>query len=144
MNGIDGYPRPAAEHPPPGEGETRCTFLLDPLSSVDERENRMLELIPGRVEQVDGVNENFLAGTITKEGMKGCSYPCYRVALGPRGSTRRAVPPGTPPVMQFVPLGNRKLIAYNSKAPVVVYMPEDAKLKFRVWKGGEEWVAKPE
>ncbi|RNF25565.1 ecotin [Trypanosoma conorhini] len=141
MRDPKNYCQVTKKFPPPEEGERCCKFLLDPLDAAVEREHRMLELVPGRMQLVDGVNHNFLFGDVEEHGLEGHAYPYYRVSLGRTGRTRMAVPPGLEPRTEFVALGRRSLFEYNSKRPVVVYVPEDAKLRYRIWEGGEECVA---
>ncbi|TVS09801.1 MAG: proteinase inhibitor I4 serpin, partial [Planctomycetaceae bacterium] len=44
------------------------------------------------------------------------------------------VDPGEPKVPRFITLGGEPfLIRYNSRLPVVVYVPEDAEVRFRIW-----------
>ncbi len=53
--------------------------------------------------------------------------------------TRIAVDPGAPKVERFVALGGEPyLIRYNSRLPVVVYVPEGVEVRYRIWKAGPE------
>jgi ecotin len=50
-----------------------------------------------------------------------------------------AVDPNVPKVMRFVALGGEPyLIRYNSRLPVVVYVPEGTEVRYRVWSAGPE------
>ncbi|CCD15895.1 unnamed protein product [Trypanosoma congolense IL3000] len=129
------------EPPSPREGQKRCLFVLDPLEHHVESNDRMLELLPGRVEAVDGVNSYFINGTVTEEVLPGLGYPCYMVDLKETYKSRYAVPPEAIPEKKFLSIRHRKLIPYNSRQPVVVYMPVDADIHYRVWSGGEVKVA---
>ena len=43
--------------------------------------------------------------------------------------------PDAPKEERFVPLGGQPyLIRYNSKLPVVVYVPKGAEVQYRIWK----------
>lgn len=130
------------EPPSPREGERRCLFVLDPLEHYVESKDRMVELLPGRVETVDGVNTYYINGCTTEEKFPGLDYTCYRVDLRDTYRSRCAVPPEATPEEKFISQRHRKLIPYNSRKPVVVYLPEDAQLHYRIWTGGQEVVAK--
>ncbi|ORC88079.1 putative ecotin [Trypanosoma theileri] len=133
------YRRVHDKLPPPAEDEKRCMFLLDPLKDAEaERDDYMLELLPGRIERVDTVNRHFISGSVTAHEVPGHNYTYYTVKLGPVvAATRYAPLPGVMPVEKFVSLKSPQLIHYNSGVPVVVYLPKDAQLRYRLWKGGE-------
>ncbi len=53
--------------------------------------------------------------------------------LGPIAGTRVAVNPVAPKQNRFVTLGGDPyLIRYNSRLPVVVYVPEGAEVRYRI------------
>lgn len=48
--------------------------------------------------------------------------------------TLMAVDPNAPKVDRFVPIGGEPyLIRYNSRLPVVVYVPEGVAVRYRIW-----------
>lgn len=54
--------------------------------------------------------------------------------LGQMFSTAIAVDPDTPKVQRFVTLGGEpELVRYNSRLPLVVYVPEEAEVRYRIW-----------
>jgi ecotin len=53
--------------------------------------------------------------------------------------TLMGVDPKTPKVSRFIPLGGEPyLIRYNSRLPVVIYVPKDAEVQYRIWRGAPE------
>ena len=45
------------------------------------------------------------------------------------------VPPGAPKIERFITLGgNPNLLRYNSRLPLVVYVPEEVEVLYRVWR----------
>ena len=51
--------------------------------------------------------------------------------------TLMAVDPDASKVNRFIPLGGEPyLIRYNSKLPVVVYVPEGVEVRYRIWRAG--------
>ena len=55
-----------------------------------------------------------------------------------------AIDPNAAKVGRFVALGGESfLIRYNSKLPVVVYAPDDAEVRYRLWRAPVESVPIP-
>lgn len=53
--------------------------------------------------------------------------------------TLMAVDPKAPRVARFIPLGGEPyIIRYNSKLPIVIYLPEGAEVRYRIWTASEE------
>ncbi|KAH9600792.1 Proteinase inhibitor I11 [Trypanosoma melophagium] len=129
--------------PLPAENEKRCVFLLDPLENEKaERDDYMLELLPGRIEAVDTVNRHYISGIVSAHEVPGHDYTYYFVKLGPVvAATRYAPMPCVLPEKKFLSIYSPQLIQYNSKVPVVVYLPKNAQLRYRLWKGGETCTA---
>ena len=123
--------------PPAEKGMERRVLLLPPKE--DESRYR-LELIVGKTVPTDPVNRHFYTGKIEAQKVKGWGFTRYVVRdLGSMASTVMAVPPDTPKVECFIPLGAQPiLIRYNSKVPVVLYIPEGAEARYRIWSAPKE------
>ena len=53
--------------------------------------------------------------------------------------TRIAVDPTAPKVARFVALGGDPyIIRYNSRLPIVVYVPDGAEARYRIWRAEPE------
>lgn len=92
-----------------------------------------VEIIVGQEMLTDGVNQVRLANTIESSTVEGWGYPYYEVT-GPAKamSTQMAPAEGSPEVRTFVtapPL----VIPYNSRLPVVVYVPKGFEVRYRIW-----------
>ena len=121
------------------DGMTRYVLEL-PHKERGEEGAFLVELIVGKTIETDGVNKYFMGGQLSPQPLKGWGFTYYEVKqLGPVGSTRIGVRPGTPPVTKFVP-GPSKRIPYNSRVPVVIYVPEGAEVQYRIFAAGK---AKP-
>ena len=96
-----------------------------------------VELIVGRMMDTDGVNRMYLGGKLEPKPLKGWGFTYYEAKLGPAASTLIGVPPGTPPVHKFVQ-GPSQLIRYNSRIPIVVYVPKGAEVRYRFWSATPE------
>jgi ecotin len=123
--------------PPAGEGVVR--YVLQLPKQADESDYRV-ELIVGKLVQVDALNRYFFGGRIAAETIKGWGFTRYVVSdLGPMGGTLMAIDPNMPKVERFITLGGDPyLIRYNSRLPVVVYVPEGSEVRYRIWSAGAE------
>jgi ecotin len=119
---------PAAE-----EGMVR--YVLQ-LPKQDDESAFKVELIVGKTVQVDEGNRYFFGGKIEEETIKGWGFPRYIVSqLGPMAGTLMAVDPNAPKVARFVTLGGDPyVIRYNSRLPIVVYVPESVEVRYRIWR----------
>ncbi len=122
--------------PPAGEGQTRHVLHLPKL---DDESSTKVELIVGKTVETDGVNRYFFGGSIQDVNIEGWGFTRYVVEdLGPLASSRIGVPPGTPKEFRFVSLaGDPYLFRYNSKLPVVVYVPAGAEVRYRIWSAND-------
>lgn len=114
---IDGYQRHVIE-----------------LPAEKHEDDRKLELMGGKEMTVD-CNARGLDGQFETRDVKGWGYTYW--VLQSRGQvlgTMMACPPGSEHVgfMSAQP----KLVRYNSKLPVVVFVPEGMTLHYRVWRAG--------
>ena len=123
--------------PPAEEGMVR--FVLQLPKQEDESVFKV-ELIVGKTVQVDEKNRYFFAGKIENETIKGWGYTRYYVSkLGPMAGTLMAVDPNVPKVSKFITLaGEPYIIRYNSRMPIVVYVPKGVEVRYRIWTTGAE------
>ena len=50
-----------------------------------------------------------------------------------------AIDPNAPKVNRWITLGGEPyLIRYNSRLPIVVYVPEGVEVRYRIWSAGPE------
>ena len=123
--------------PPAEAGMVR--YVLQLPEQPDEPAFRV-ELIVGKTVRVDKENRYFLGGKIEAQTIEGWGYTRYTVSsLGPVAGTLMAVDPNSLQVDRFVTLGGEPyLIRYNSRLPVVVYVPEGAEVRYRIWSAESE------
>ena len=128
---------PLQAFPPAEAGMVRHVLQLP--KQADESALKV-ELIVGKTVLLDAQNRYFFGGRIQKEEIKGWGYSRYVVgALGPMAGTQMAVDPNAAKIERFVALaGEPYLIRYNSRLPVVVYVPEGVEVRYRIWKAGPE------
>ena len=121
--------------PPAEAGMVR--YVLQLPKQEDESASKV-ELIIGKTVLVDA-NRYFFSGKIKKEVIVGWGYSRYVVnKLGAMAGTLMATDPNTPKRDRFIPLGGEPyLIRYNSRLPIVVYVPEGVKVHYRIWSAGD-------
>jgi ecotin len=119
-----------APFPKPEHGFTRQVIHLP---SQPQEENFQVEILAGKTLMVD-CNRQRLGGILEEKNLKGWGYPFYRLekVIGPM-STMMACPDGKSK-KDFVPVvGDGFLLRYNSKLPIVLYVPEDVDVRYRIW-----------
>jgi ecotin len=123
--------------PPAEDGMVRKVLQLP--EQADESSFK-LELIVGKTILTDPENRYFFAGNIERKTIQGWGFSHYLVSqFGPMAGTLMAVDPNVAQVERFIALGGEPyLIRYNSRLPVVVYIPEGAEVRYRVWHAGQE------
>ncbi len=110
------------------------------VPEVPNPEDFKVEVMIGRTVMVD-CNPQSFGGNVTREEAKGWGYSYYVLdALRGPASTRMACPPGTPKREQFVALHAQMLAAlpYNPRLPIVLYVPDDAQVRYRIWSAGTQ------
>ena len=124
-------------YPLPEAGYDRMVINLEPLDNEDLRK---VEVLIGKTIEID-CNQHWLSGTLEKETIVGWGYSYFilRNAGGPAASTRMACPPGEERKEAFVQVrGDGQLLRYNSKLPIVVYVPTGFEVHYLIWSAGEE------
>ena len=119
--------------PQPDEGMVR--FVLR-LPELEDEALLKVELLVGKVVKLDERNRYFFAGKLDTQTIEGWGYKRYVLEeLGPMAGTLIAVDPAAPKVERFITLGGEPyLIPYNSRLPVVVYVPQDVEVRYRIWR----------
>nr|WP_320012752.1 ecotin family protein [uncultured Desulfobulbus sp.] len=123
--------------PPANSGMVRYVLQLPEQS--DEALFKV-ELIVGKNVEVDKENRYFFGGTIESRSIPGWGFTRYEVTkVGPMAGTLMAVDPSAPKINRFIALGGAPyLIGYNSRLPVVVYVPEGTEVRYRIWSAEPE------
>lgn len=90
-----------------------------------------VEIIPGKIARVD-CNRHSLSGNLEEKELPGFGYNYYEFSSdGNMASTKMACPDNKM-TEQFIS-GKTALLDYNSRLPIVVYVPDGFQLKYRVW-----------
>lgn len=124
-----------APYPEAEKGYTRQVIHLP--AQPDESAHK-LEILAGKTLQVD-CNRQRLAGSLEERTLEGWGYSYYRLdKVGGPATTLMACPDGKK-TEAFVPVvGEGFMLRYNSKLPVVVYVPQGVEVRYRVWSASED------
>lgn len=119
---------------PPAEPGMKRVVIFVPQEEVEE--DLRVQLLVGKTVPTDGVNRQFFGGRLETETIDGWGFDRYLLRrLGPLAGTLMAPPPGAKPVERFVTLGGEPLLLrYNSRLPLVVYVPEGVEVRWRTWR----------
>lgn len=94
----------------------------------------MIEIIAGIYKEAD-CNRHTLAGQFKENVLEGWGYNYYVFETnGQIASTRMMC--HEPETIKFI-AGQGEILRYNSRMPLVVYLPKDIMLKYRVWSAGQ-------
>ena len=134
-------PSPLDAFPKAEDGQQR--MVID-LPRAEDEDRLKVELIVGKKVNTDGVNRYFFGGTVEELPLKGWGYTYYQLKeLGHLVSTRIGVDAPSKPAETFVKVNHSlPLLRYNSRMPIVVYVPQGVEVRYRIWRAGEEVSAK--
>ena len=123
-------------YPSAQEGSVRAVFRVPALENEADRK---LEILVGKTLLVD-CNRTWFGGNLEKRVVQGWGYPYFVLEdVGPPASTMMGCPPEQEKAEAFVQVrGEGFLLRYNSKLPVVTYVPEGFEVRYRIWVAGEE------
>jgi ecotin len=123
--------------PPAEPGMVRHVLMLTPQP---EEDSMRVELQIGKTVKLDASNRYFFGGNLQAVNIEGWGFTRYVLKeIGPMGGTLMAVDPDAPKVERFITLGGEaQLLRYNSRLPLVVYVPEGVEVRYRLWRADPE------
>jgi len=120
--------------PTPQEGYKRMIIEV-PYSENDK--NKKIEFSIGKMMEVDGCNHFGLNGNLEKKDLQGWGYSYYEFKTdGQVISTQMACPDATKRNL-FVS-AQPELVQYNGKMPIVIYVPQEYDVQFKIYSAGKE------
>ncbi|MTG98623.1 proteinase inhibitor [Myroides sp. BIT-d1] len=124
--------------PSPEKGYKQVLIEV-PFSKNDN--DKKIEFSVGKVMEVDGCNNFGLVGTLKEKNLEGWGYTYYSFeSKGDVFSTMMGCPDAAK--RNIFVSGKSELVRYNGRLPIVVYIPEDMEVRFKVYKtDGEEYFA---
>ncbi|GAA4503391.1 serine protease inhibitor ecotin [Pseudaeromonas paramecii] len=120
--------------PPAAEGQQRLVILLPKL---DKEQDVKVEIQLAKAMEVD-CNRQRLGGDLSQQSLKGWGYS-YHVLdkVSPPMSTMMACPDKTKHEAMVPVMGQGYLLDYNSRLPLVIYVPADLSVSYRLWQAGD-------
>lgn len=124
-----------APYPQAEKGMSRQVIFLP---KQENEQNYQVELLIGKTLSVD-CKRRRMGGTLESKTLPGWGYD-YLVLekLSAPVSTLMACPDHTK-TKKFIAamLGDDAMQRYNSRLPIVVYVPKDVEVKYRIWKAAD-------
>ena len=107
-----------------------------PVPKQDDEGAFKVEIIIGKTVTTDAQNRYFFGGKLETETIAGWGFDRHILRkLGPMAGTLMAVDPNAPKVERFISVGGEPhLLRYNSRLPIVVYVPEGVEVRYRIWR----------
>jgi ecotin len=129
--------------PPAGEGTIRFVIMLPERK---DEELLKVQLLVGKTVKLDSRNSYFFGGKLETETIQGWGYDRYLLkSLGPMAGTLMAIDPNEPKVDRFITLsGEPELLRYNSRLPLVIYVPNGVEVRYRIWRGDDKVITAPQ
>lgn len=125
-----------APYPQAKPGMIRQAITLPPR---ENEQDLKVELLIGKMLEVD-CNHYMIGGQLARETLSGWGYD-YLVLdkLSEPASTRMACPDQSK-TQKFISanLGQETLQRYNSRLPIVVYVPQGVEVRYRIWQASEK------
>ena len=129
--------------PPASEGMSRYVIFMPPEK---DEELLKIQLMVGRSMELDSKNRYFFGGRLETVPIPGWGYNRYVLkSLGPMAGTLMAVDPNAPKIERFITLGGEpELFRYNSRLPLVIYVPTGVEVRYRIWSADQKIQNAPE
>jgi ecotin len=129
----------ADEMKPYPEADAGFVRMVFRVPEVENETDQKVEIIVGKTLLVD-CNRAWFGGDLERRVAKGWGYPYFVLAqVGGPASTRMACPPGEEKVEAFVQVrGVGYLQPYNSRLPIVTYVPGGFSVRYRIWAAGDD------
>lgn len=117
-------------YPAAKDGFTKYYIWLPTLTNESDNQ---VEIVVGKNTMVD-CNSAWYSGVLEEKSVQGWGYTYYEVnnVAGPM-STRMGCSESSDKEAFIQVIGDNYLVRYNSKLPVVVYVPNDFEVQYKVW-----------
>lgn len=119
--------------PPPKEGYKQVIINLPVMSNEDKLK---VEVFAGMDKLVD-CNRYFFKGAFTEENLEGWGYTYYTVSSDGELLGTRMACPDDKKIKKFIHLPSQ-LLRYNSKLPIVIYLPKEFEVEYRLWRADKK------
>lgn len=110
-------------------GELQRHIII--LPKLENESVIKVELIPAKMMITDGINRYSLGLSLEKGTVKGWGYSYYKAVGNDQAMSTRMGGQADP--KERLVMGRSMLVRYNSKLPLVVYLPKGCELHYRIW-----------
>lgn len=108
-------------------GDERIVIRLKPKQNES---SMRVELVAGSIIKID-CNSHSLGRNLAEKTLEGWGYTFWTVTQMPTVTTLMGCPQGSNRTV-FVS-GEAQLVPYNSRLPIVAYVPKGYQLRYRIW-----------
>lgn len=119
---LDMFPKPDAGY----------KQVVIEVSHSDKDKFKKIEFEVGKYLKVDKCNQHTLGGEVTKKDLSGWGYSYYVFKTKGAGTSTLIGCPDNTKVRKFV-TASPKLINYNGKLPIVIYVPNDTEVQYKIY-----------
>lgn len=108
------------------------------LPKQENEENFKVELLIGKTLEVD-CNRHMMSGNLESRTLAGWGYDYFVLAKlsAPASTMMACLDGGKRPEFVAANLGDAAMQRYNSRLPIVVYVPKDVEVRYRIWSASE-------
>jgi ecotin len=128
---------PLSPFPGPGAGFKRTVIRLPAL---EDEQDYKVEIMVGKTMQVDRCNQHWFMGSLEEKTVEGWGYPYWVLpkASGPASTLMACFPRGEKREAFVRVNGDGYLMRYNSRLPLVIHVPSDFEVLYRLWQAQKE------
>ena len=116
-------------YPKPQDGYKQIVIQVPAKANENDYS---VEIYIGKNELLD-CNRHFMMGEVTKKSVDGFGYDYYNVTSDGKIAGTLMACPGKAPTSKFVYIAPQQ-VRYNSKLPLVIYIPKQLIVKYRLWR----------
>lgn len=121
--------------PAPKQGYKQVVIEV-PHSDLDH--TKKVEVYVGKYMEVDGCNTYSLSGELDTKDLQGWGYTYYDFTTDGNVASTRMGCPDAERKFEFV-YAKPELMRYNGRMPIVVYVPEDYLVKYKIYQSNQEF-----
>lgn len=120
--------------PKPKEGYKQ--MVID-VPHSDQDGNKKIELSIGKMMEVDKCNVHNLGGQLDQKPLQGWGYDYYEFTTKGQVASTMMGCPDNEKVWKFISAAPT-MVNYNGRLPIVIYVPEDYDVHFRIFKAEDD------
>jgi ecotin len=102
------------------------------VPATKNEDNMKIEVFAGKTLLVD-CNKHRMSGELKEKNLEGWGYNYYEVESDGNATSTMMACPDQKKTKNFIYIPS-ELLRYNSKLPIVIYVPKDMEIKYKIWK----------